>query len=65
MPLDFPPFPAPPPPMDIPDNILHEDEEEALANMLMSSYMNGYHTGYYQVRASLYSTFFSRNGCLN
>lgn len=28
------------------------EEEEALSGMLMSYFMNGYHTGYYQVRLS-------------
>lgn len=42
----FPMMPPPPPPMPG-DNV--SDENEALCSMLLSWYMSGYHTGYYQV----------------
>jgi len=41
------PAPPPPPPPVLTEEIVRGDEE-ALANMLMSWYMNGYHTGYYR-----------------
>ena len=42
------PPPPPPPPMAFPSDI-EKGNDDALANMLMSWYMVGYHTGYYQV----------------
>ena len=42
----LPSFPPPPP---LVNDDLSESENEALCSMLMSWYMSGYHTGYYQV----------------
>ena len=44
--------PPPPPPPLLPEGVVRGDEE-ALANMLMSWYMSGYHTGYYRVNYCL------------
>jgi len=46
--MDHTPPPPPPPPPILSDEVIRGDEE-ALANMLMSWYMNGYYTGYYRV----------------
>ncbi|CAI4228106.1 unnamed protein product [Auanema sp. JU1783] len=43
----LPPFAPPPPPMVL-SKLAPPNEVEALSSMLMSWYMSGYHTGYYQ-----------------
>lgn len=42
------PFPPPPPTLSFLQSGRRTEEDEALASMLMSWYMSGYHTGYYQ-----------------
>ena len=45
----FPSVPPPPPPMPAAPG----SENEAMYSMLISWYMSGYHTGYYQVKDKL------------
>jgi len=49
----------PPPPTFLHNQPGASSEQEAMASMLMSWYMSGYHTGYYQVQC--YCIFFSKD----